>query len=265
MLSGFSIKNTPGSAIGLNGRNEPTMNINGDVYVQDATALVIEAYVVIPIQELTLAADVTLNSYSLTVTSATGVVVGNYITFQYLTKAFQSRIIDVTGNVITLDSPIDYAYPIIGTYLRESKNNLNVDGGTTAVSAVFKPRPGVAWDIYSVNSTLLSSTAMDDSTFGGITALTKGIVFRKVSTESGRSIFNVKSNSDFSIQGAIEYSDKAPSGFYGLKFHKNFKEENGVAIRLDGDKNEMLELIIQDNLSSLTSFKVLIKGHVVED
>jgi len=36
-------------------------------------------------------------------------------------------------------------------------------------------------------------------------------------------------------------------------------------VRLDPEKNEQLEIIIQDNLIGLTEFHVTVQGHVVID
>ena len=36
-------------------------------------------------------------------------------------------------------------------------------------------------------------------------------------------------------------------------------------MRIDGDRQEMLVLLVQDDLSTLADFKVIAHGHVVEE
>lgn len=42
------------------------------------------------------------------------------------------------------------------------------------------------------------------------------------------------------------------------------QDKNGVVIRVDGDLGESLELLIQDDLTGLETFRIVVQGHVVE-
>lgn len=235
-----------------------------DVHIQDQTSPIVEAYMVIYVRTLILANPTVIDSYDVVVADASLVTVGNVVTLQNKQRGFQGKVLSKVGNILTLDSPFDYVFPIEGTAIREGKTSLNVNGSVTPITVIFKPTTGVMWDIYSIALSIVDNTAMDDSLFGGLPSLTKGIVLRKTDGES-RSYFNIKSNGGFSTRGDLIYSEKAPSGYYGLTFIKDFPKTVGVAIRLNGDKGEQLELIIQDDLSGIFSFTALCRGHIVED
>jgi len=79
-------------------------------------------------------------------------------------------------------------------------------------------------------------------------------------------LWNVKSNGQIRLlcfDG--NYSDKAPAGSYGFNFRNTYAgpSKHGVTIRLmDG---ETLEILIQDSLTGLESFKMMAQGHIVAD
>jgi len=107
---------------------------------------------------------------------------------------------------------------------------------------------------------------MDDAKFGGITALSKGIVVR-VKDGYMKNIFYARSNNDLREQTFdVVYADKAPAGQYGLGCRRTFngQEKNGVTIRLDGSSNDQLQIYLQDNLTGLTKMSIIAQGHVVE-
>lgn len=159
-------------------RSYPSKEV--DVHIQDQNSPIVEAFMVIYVRTLILANPTVIDSYDVSVTDASLVTVGNVATLQNKQRGFQGKALSKVGNVLTLDSPLDYVFPIEGTAIREGKTSLNVNGATTPVTVIFKPTVG-------------------------------------------------------------------------------------VAIRLNGDKNEQLELIIQDDLSGLFAFTALCRGHVLED
>ena len=111
------------------------------------------------------------------------------------------------------------------------------------------------------------NSAGSDALFGNLTALTRGVVLRKADGIN-HTIFNAKTNGDFALRMYdIAYTDRAvPSQSYGLRGRSTFagQDKRGVVIRLDGDNSEELELLVQDDLSTLTSFRIVAQGHVVE-
>lgn len=71
------------------------------------------------------------------------------------------------------------------------------------------------------------------------------------------------SKPDFDAIGEYTPYSVLGSGVDGLSFKFNVRDRHGVAIRLDpGDR---LELIIQDDLSSITRIRALAKYHYTQD
>lgn len=74
--------------------------------------------------------------------------------------------------------------------------------------------------------------------------------------------WTIQSNSDFELKvDNLKYSTKAPSGFYGVSSAWKLSEV-GVTIRLE--PGDTLNLVIQDDLSGLATFKCWLYGHTVE-
>jgi hypothetical protein len=213
-------------------------------------------------------------AYTITVTSTTGFIAGRYIIlFDPASKNFSTytQVGAPAGSVITLDTPLDFAYPS-GTFADTAITNMNVDGSGTA--RVFGLRgtgapPGVdiSVDITRIIFRCLTATAVDLTTFGDLAKLTRGLVLRKRNSVV-ENIFNVKDNGeiagimyDFSVAAATN-PQQGVDGFTGrLTFGGQSKI--GVVIRLPiGDD---LELLVQDDIDGLTVLEVIAEGHIVED
>ena len=110
---------------------------------------------------------------------------------------------------------------------------------------------------------------MDDGKFGGITGgLTNGIFFR-VKNGTTKNIFNAKTNGDLAAHMFdLNYVDDTlgPSGQYGLRGRRTFggQSKNGVVIRLNSETNDIFECVVQDDLTDLTNFQIIVQGHIVE-
>ena len=117
-------------------------------------------------------------------------------------------------------------------------------------------------DLTRLSGYLQDGTAMDDAKFGGIAALTNGIVLRR---NNGfiENIWNAKTNADLALIccGQFAYTEKAPAGSFGARFCDTFAGQGnqGVAILLEAD--DVLELLIQDDLTLLQEFRMLAEGH----
>lgn len=236
-----------------------------DVYIQDQTSDIIDLYVTRFINSLTLATTCLVDSLSITVTDASAVTAGNYISIQQDDRFYQGKILSKNVNVLNLDTPIDYPFtPSAG--IQEKSRELNVDGSVTTQIANIRPLPGIVGDITRIIFVITDNVEMDDSKFGGIPALTKGIVLRRKNGHN-HSIFNAKTNSDIIARcSSSNYSSKAPAGEFGFNAIREFngQDRNGVVIRLDGSIGDELQILIQDNLTDLTSFHVIVQGHLVD-
>jgi len=212
------------------------------------------------IADIALASNATLDTYTITLVGGHGTVAGNVICLKQSGRFYQGLAINVATNVITLDSPLDFAFTTSATAFR-STSEMIVNGSVTPQIFSVSPPAGTSWHVYGMDLAITDGTAMDDSTFGGITALTKGLVFRQ-KDGTYKNFFNVKSNGEFHLRASfMEYSSKAPAGSFGLNVELDFVDHNGCAVLLkEGDE---MQLIIQDDLTGLSSFKATVSGHVI--
>lgn len=175
------------------------------------------------------------------------------------------HVVSVNVNAITVDSPIIKAFAVADTIVLKVTHNMNVNGASTALvySASLPANAVTRLDITGIRFHLLDNTAMDDSLFGGIASLTKGIVLQHVLADGERRhLFNIKNNTDFMLtMDNCSYSEKAPSGSYGFLTDWKVRDNQGVTLRLL--PGEHLDLSIQDDLSGLTTFQGWIYGHIV--
>jgi hypothetical protein len=169
----------------------------------------------------------------------------------------------VATDLITLDRPIDFAFAAATTLGRIVISNMAVDGSST--EQIFTVRAGaVPFDITRIIVQMVHAAAGDDGKFGGITAISRGLVMRVVDGVQ-KTIFNWKTNGDIrNFCFDLSYSDKAPGGENGTGARITFggQAKHGVVIRLSGD--DALQFIVQDNLTALTSLKIVAQGHEVE-
>ena len=221
----------------------------------------------------TLSAPAVKGAYTIDVTTTTGFVDGKYIIlFHPGSENFSvyTQIGAVATNTVTLDTPIDFAYPS-GTFVDAAITDMSVDG--SGVVRVFGLRgvgapPGVdiKVDITRIIFSCIASSAVDLSLFANITALTRGLVLRK-RNDTTENIFNVKSNGeiagvmyDLTILAALN----PVQGIDGFTGRLTFAGQNkiGVAIRLP--IGEDLEILVQDNLTGITKLEITAEGHIVD-
>ena len=236
-----------------------------DVNVQDQVSDIVDYYLCRHLFDLALSSSAVIDTYNIDVVDASSIITGTYICIQEGKRAFQAQVVSIATNTITLDTPIDYGFTTAASIANRSPD-LNVDGSVTPVIAELYPVSGVKWDIVRVIFSMVHASAADDGKFGGIDALTNGIVLRKSDTIH-HTIFNAKTNGQLRERMYdIEFSDRAPAGEYGTSARRTFggQSKNGVVIRLDGNLDDSIQLIIQDDLTDLTSFRVVAQGHVVE-
>ncbi len=204
------------------------------------------------------------------VSDATGFLTGHYLSIFNIAanRFFLANILDVTDDTITVETPLDFAYPV-GSFVTAGEINLNVDGSSTPVIYGLRNTEeaiGSAFDITKLIFTCLTSTAVDLSKFGDISGgLTNGLVLRKKDGEY-KNIFNVKTNGD--ISNIMKYEPlsatnpaQGQDGFIGTMTFAG-QNEMGVTIRLE--PGEDIQLINQDALQTITTLSVIAKGHIVE-
>lgn len=211
-----------------------------------------------------------VDAYTLDLTDATGFVDGTFVGVVDGVRGtfFATQLGAAAGNTVTLDTPIDKVYADLSVVLNLS-TDMVVDGSSAPVMFQIGPvGEAIEVDITRIMGYMQDGTAMDDSLFGGISALTRGCVFR-ISNSEITNMWNVKTNGDLALIGFnFEYTPKAPAGKFGGRFRITYggQEKHGVTLRLGGaEPFDTLELIVQDDLTDLEVFNMMAQGHVVED
>ena len=223
------------------------------------------------LSNFTLSADTVLSTvstlvYTFEATAGHGISTGNEIILLDVAgdRSLQAVVINVVTNTITVDRPIDHVYPSATTLGRITNSNMNVIG-SLASPRIFTLRGGLNPSDYTrFLLTMTDDSAMDDGRFGGISALTNGLVLRVIS-DFQRTIFNFKTNQDINqFCYDTRYSPKAPSGLFGFSGRLSFEgaDKHGVPLRLTG--LQVIQWVVQDDLTELLSLRVAGQGQETE-
>lgn len=240
-----------------------------DVFIQDQTTPPLDLYFVQAIGvPTTLAVQAAINDRNITVASDAGFSVGDYLGLFTAPRFYFGEVLAKPGgNVLTLDTPIDFAYTA-GSHVQPLTRDLNVNGSVGSPQIFFVAGPGAGSfeiDITRIMISMITSSAADLSLFGNLAALTNGITLRKTDSET-RNIWNAKTNLDLlnlAYDLTIFQASNPSQGVDGLGCRYSFagQEKHGVAVRLG--TNEQLQIVITDNLSTLTQFRIIASGHIV--
>lgn len=199
------------------------------------------------------------------VVSTTGFSVGDLITI-FDTNVIERghfHIVAIDAGVsITLNRPLDNSFDI-GDNIQHIEITMN-QLGTLSSPISYKVQPPVSerWQITRILITMLDSSSMDDGTFGGITALTNGVVIRLHINGQDQTITHWNSNADLKDDMFdVEYADRAPAGQFGLSGRWTFTRAEFIA-DLDGANGDYLEVLIQDDLTGLDDFEIKAQGRL---
>jgi hypothetical protein len=215
-----------------------------------------------------LASDFSIDEYDIEVTDATDFSVGGYVgVFNAIAARFYAaNVLAVNGTTITMDTPSDFDFSA-GDRVQCGTKEMSVDGSVTPQIFSIRADPSIdiTIDITRIIIHMIGTSTMDDALFGDLDALARGVVLRRIDGIT-QNILNVKTNGEFGELAFDKvYDTKAPAGFTGFSCRLTFAGQNkmGVAIRLG--PSDDLQLIVQDNLSGLVSFRIVAEGHLVSD
>ncbi len=178
-------------------------------------------------------------------------------------RSFFAIVIGVVIDDITVDRMIDHDFPVTSLG-RKVTTKMNVNGLVTP--KIFSVRAGsIPFDNTRFILTMTNTVAMDSGGFGGLAKLGRGLVFR-IYNGFQKTVFNFKSNGEikqFCFDG--DYDPKAPAGTFGFFARISFAgmDKHGVALRIS--ENDVLQWVVQDDLTGLTSLQVSSQGHEVTD
>ena len=156
--------------------------------------------------------------------------------------------------------------PFSGVPIREfamngSSIDLNVDGSVTPVDFTVEAPSGKIWYIHRV-TILIEDIGTSFARFGGITSLTNGVDF-KISQNglSEELLGNIKKNSEFYLFSKNIISESSTTDL--LVIHIDIKELSGSVFILNETLNDIFTVTINDNLTGLNTFRVLLNGYEV--
>ena len=249
------------------------MGLSIDVTLQDQDTPVVIAKFNQVHNTTTLAAIGAIDDTSIEVASATGIIVGSYLSiFSPVSVRFMvCEVVSIaSAPVIDIDTPLDFAFPI-GTNVDVSITNMAVDGSSTTqafgLRGVGIP-PGIELtaDVTRIIFECITATSVDLSKFGDIAGgLARGLVLRKRDGEYFN-IFNVKTNGriegicfDFRTHDA----QNQIQGQHGFTARLTWagQEKMGVVTRLR--LGEDLEALVQDALQTITLLNITAEGSIV--
>lgn len=254
---------------------------NVEVAIQDQFTDIVDLHLTLLIEVLTLIVNQAVNDSTIGVRTLGAIPdVGEFISLKEGTAFYQGEIITVTlisGNDydLMMDSPLDFAFTTAAVCsLRDP--DLSNAVGTPGSPIIYDVSPKnlvstMRWDITRLLMSMVHTLAADDGKFGGIAALTNGILIRRKDSLF-KNIFNAQTNGDMALHAFnVDYSDKAGGGLFGTRVRRTFSgvEKAGVTIRLNNNADpniaDELQILVQDDLTALTKFEVVAQGHVVED
>ena len=212
-----------------------------------------------------LGAEAVIDSYTLTLAGGHPFIAGDFIVIAEDDRIYQGQVLSVATNVLTLDTPIDYAFPLVGSVAFEVSNDMTVDGSVTRQVFKIGTPNTVLNDVHyrGIRINITDATTMDDGKFGGIAALTRGIIFRIVKDDGRRfNICNAKNNGDLGLFFDNKvYSDKGGGGgVYSVEFTWKTTADDGAVINIEA--GDQIEVIIQDDLTGLVTFRIWAFGHL---
>ena len=242
------------------------------VFVQDQTTPNIDLAFHRNLQSVTLAAPTVLDINTITFDPGHGFVnaatPAHSLCIQEGQNFSQFNVTGVAGNVVTFDSPVDKLYTTAANAIRHTFDMRFAGAPGSPGTYIIKPIAGQKWDITRVIIVIESTSSMDFSKFGSLTALTNGCVLRKKDGDR-QNFFNFKTNGEF-INRSFDHIFQSKTGGGGFGFTSRHtwggQGKQGIVIRLDGTKDEELQVLIQDDLSlGLTSIFMIAQGHQVQD
>ena len=205
---------------------------------------------------------------SITVADATGFTVGNRLRLTSTIATGQPFLIitNIAANLITLDRPLVVDLDIGDTAdIVDTQLNAN---GSLASPVIYKIKPpngvlSLVWQLTRLLINITDGTAMDDGKFGGISALTNGVVLRVVKGDGTiQELTNWKTNGDMALDMYdVTYTDKGPAGDNGLRARWTFTKAEFI-VELNGAAGDEFELLVQDALSGLSTYEMKSQGRL---
>ena len=143
--------------------------------------------------------DANIDDTAIVVDSIASVNAGDVIVLYEGNRFFQSLVVSAAVLTINLASPLDFAFTTAAE-IHIGDWDLSVNGSITPKIAHVIAPPLAKIDVYQINVSMTDNVAMDSAKFGGIAALTNGVLFRLVNSTI-KNLPLVVNNIGFAEQG----------------------------------------------------------------
>jgi len=239
---------------------------NVDVSIQDYTGEAFSFFLTMVESTPELESNITINDMIINVNNTINCNAFDAINIYDDESYFQSLILSVTSNTITINSQADRNFSVSNTIIECAEWDLSTsDGSITPELFGIRPPMNRSWHVISTIFNCLDNVVMDSGKFCGGSALTNGISGR-VSDGYIKDLFLIYNNNGFKLRGFdLDYIDKAPAGVYGLNAELIFKEKYGAVVELNGDTNDTWQAVNRDDLTSQNEIAITINGHYTSD
>ena len=209
--------------------------------------------------DISLTSEISIDASVINVSSGHGFTAasGEYILVRNGDVFTQTKVKSVATDAITVEMPIDSRYPVFGTTVIRGNINMNIDGSAAPTDFIcLLPESSGAQIPIDISTIILTmqhgSNVPDDAKFGGLTALTNGIYFRKVNGDR-LNLGNYQNNQRFRDIGAeVLYTEKAPAGTNGTIIKLPLEDVFGQVIRLNPRTNDCFLGHVRDDIDAVS-------------
>lgn len=230
-----------------------------DVHIQSQTSQLFQYFLMNEQKiDITLTAPVSMDDEIINVSAGHGFTAapGEYIVMRDGDSFIQAKVTGVSTNAISIEMPVSISLPITAGVMR-GNINMNIDGSSTPVDFKFSSNccgaqnPLIPIDIGTVIITMQhGANSPDDGKFGGISALTNGVYFRKENGERVN-LGNYTSNQSFKDVGAdVEYTQKAPAGTNATNITFDIERIFGQVVRVNPRTDDFILARVRDDIDA---------------
>jgi hypothetical protein len=240
-----------------------------DTIIQDSTSPTFDLFFVKALAAPTaLSVATALDDYTITVDSTVGMAVTpeTYLgIFSGTGRFYWGVVLEINGNVLTLDNPLDFEFQI-GDNVLPTTRNMRVDGSVTPeVFSIQAGTGGLVIDITRMIYSMITTDPIGLGGFGDGDALLRGCVMRTKNGEY-RNLFNFKTNYELGVHcfDVSVYEQAKQTDVNALLARNTYggQSKRDAVIRLD--EGEELQMIVQDDLTlRLLTFLTIAQGSQV--
>jgi len=214
-----------------------------------------------------LAVTAVVDSRTLVLVDATGMVAGTLFKMEELVggvpSTFYATVMSVATNTLTLDRPIDRAFTSLAVINRENFDMASANGSVTPVIFAYINNFPQKVNVTRMMLNMITADNTPYNGFGDIAApgLARGIEVRKKNNDGTfTNYYNAKTNNrlDLLMFDFKFFDPTHPQAVNGISGRFTF-EKLGSPVVLE--QGEELQIVVQDDLTSLLSFEAVAEGN----